>query len=570
MLIVFLIGLCANGASAADSTDKKVVKPSKVSQSQVLSSSKYLKTYIEKNKKLPNYITIGNYKYSMEEYMSISSTTIYYKNKKLKKDVVVKYGIKSPKSPTGSTIKGKLTKTQYYKYSSNVVKYINKYNTAPNYVSTKLGKVQFQSFIYGNSKILAWSKDNKGALPKTLTLSIAKTNSMNKYLPKFSGNTVGTSNNTNNSQITLSKVQILKISKQIRNYVDENNSLPSYVLINDKQYSMSEFLYLLSSAIVNVNKGNNGNITPISVKSPSYPDGNFTSGVLQKSEFVTLATNVLNFINTNKQAPNYANSRLGNIKFQFLVYEFSKVLDFADSNGSLPNNLTINTTNHPLIVSGNSNLNDTYGPTGDGFIIITSSNYSCGPLLVKYNDKYLISTGKCSCGDAGNYSYHNSTFKNYCPFCKKEGCMIYEEGPTCKEGMWVCSICDADFCLVTGKEHIAGTNKYLTKTEYIPTPPTNTNNQTNNQTDNQTDNNNNTNNTNISNNTNESNSSVINNSSNLSSNNSIFISDENNSINKISYNSIETNNSSDINNIEFENLNNINQLVPKEEDMILV
>jgi len=468
------MGLCMSEASAAgfdSSSTNSVVKPSKLSQSQVLSASKTLKAYIEKNKKLPNSIKIGNYNYSMEEYMYISSTTIVYKNKKSKANIVIKYGVKSPKSPKGSSISGKLTKNQYYVCALNVNKYIKRYNVAPNYVNTKLGKVKFQTFIYGNSKILAWSKNNKGVLPKILTLKVSKTHSLNRYLPKFPGNVVKvpiTQNNTNSTQKTISINQILKASKQVKDFVDKNNSLPSSILIDGKQYSMSEFLYLLSSAIVNINKGNKGNIAPISVKSPSYPNGNFTSGNLQKGEFVILATNVLNFINTNKQAPNYANSKLGTIKFQSLVYEFSRILNFVDSNSSLPNNLTINITNNPLIGGNNSsnNTNGTYDPVGDEFIIINSSNYSCGPILVKYNDKYLISTGKCSCGLAGDYHYHNSTFKNYCPFCKKEGCMVYEEGLDCPEGMWVCIICDADFCLVCGKEHIIGSNKYLTKTEY--------------------------------------------------------------------------------------------------------
>ncbi|WP_225370690.1 pseudomurein-binding repeat-containing protein [Methanobrevibacter arboriphilus] len=185
LLIVFFMGVCVSETSAADSNTNSAVKPNKVSQSQVLSASKNLKTYIEKNKKLPNYIAIGNYKYSMEEYMSISSATIVYKNKKSKSNIVVKYGVKSPKSPTGNSISGKLTKKQYSTYASNVNKYINKYNVAPNYASTRLGKIKFQTFIYGNSKILAWSKDNKGVLPKTLTLKVSKTHSMNRYVPKF-------------------------------------------------------------------------------------------------------------------------------------------------------------------------------------------------------------------------------------------------------------------------------------------------------------------------------------------------------------------------------------------------
>lgn len=42
--------------------------------------------------------------------------------------------------------------------------------------------------------------------------------------------------------------------------------------------------------------------------------------------------------------------------------------------------------------------------------------------------------------------------------------MKFEEGPnsyTSPEGMWNCNNCDADFCLVHGKEHVEITSLWL-------------------------------------------------------------------------------------------------------------
>ncbi|WBF10614.1 hypothetical protein ISG34_00225 [Methanothermobacter marburgensis] len=69
------------------------------------------------------------------------------------------------------------------------------------------------------------------------------------------------------------------------------------------------------------------------------------------------------------------------------------------------------------------------------------------------NADYVEASGRCSCSLHGDYREHKSRFRNYCPFCGRHGTLRYEEGSTCPEGMWFCSRCDADFCLVHGKSH---------------------------------------------------------------------------------------------------------------------
>ena len=86
-----------------------------------------------------------------------------------------------------------------------------------------------------------------------------------------------------------------------------------------------------------------------------------------------------------------------------------------------------------------------------------------GPKEILMGEKFVKSVGKCSCGKTGYHDYHAVKFANYCPYCKKEGVLIYEQNPTCPEGMWVCTVCDADFCLVSGQEHISYYPNQLTK-----------------------------------------------------------------------------------------------------------
>lgn len=89
---------------------------------------------------------------------------------------------------------------------------------------------------------------------------------------------------------------------------------------------------------------------------------------------------------------------------------------------------------------------------------------SVGPKSVQVTKKTVKSKGRCSCGKKGSYGYYSTQFKNNCPYCKKNKVLGYEQGKTCPEGMWVCKRCDADFCLVTGREHITSNKaKFLKK-----------------------------------------------------------------------------------------------------------
>ncbi|MDP3484451.1 MAG: hypothetical protein Q8S06_02930 [Methanobacteriaceae archaeon] len=85
-----------------------------------------------------------------------------------------------------------------------------------------------------------------------------------------------------------------------------------------------------------------------------------------------------------------------------------------------------------------------------------------GATIVKVNSQYVESTARCSCSLHKDYKLHSEQFKNYCQYCKKSGKLKYERGRSCPEGMWVCSNCDADFCMVHGKSHVKKA-KYLIK-----------------------------------------------------------------------------------------------------------
>ena len=279
--------------------------PKKLSQAQILKASTYVNSFVAKNKKLPDNVTIEGYDFSIQEYSYLLSKTIYYKYSKKKTDVVVKYDIKNPPKPTGTKIKGRINVKQYSSYAKKLFKYIEKNNRIPNYVNTKLGKMQYQTAVYVLNRVLYWSYYHKNKLPSSVKLNIPKNHKMNKVIPKY----IRPSAFNSNSTLNLADIS-------------------------------------------------NGNFTIIKTQFPKY-----------------------------------------------------------------------------------------------------------GPIQVAYNFECLISIGRCSCGKTGDYKYYQVSFKNYCPYCKVSGSMIYKEAPEYPEGLWFCTskYCGADFCLVTGKEHIVNSPKYLTK-----------------------------------------------------------------------------------------------------------
>lgn len=97
---------------------------------------------------------------------------------------------------------------------------------------------------------------------------------------------------------------------------------------------------------------------------------------------------------------------------------------------------------------------------------IAVSAHGLGAYNVEVTKDYVKATGRCTCSLQSDYAYHTAVFTNYCPNCHHKT-LQYEQGSGYHnpEGMWYCTGCDMDFCLVHGKEHISGSDHYLTRTK---------------------------------------------------------------------------------------------------------
>ncbi|MGA2676230.1 MAG: transglutaminase domain-containing protein [Methanobacterium sp.] len=149
------------------------------------------------------------------------------------------------------------------------------------------------------------------------------------------------------ASVSFTSKQINTAAGNVTKFVQTNNRLPNYVTIGNVEVTMPQFLQLMTTNLLNINKGLNITVTIKTVTTPADPPETVKSGDIQKSEYLTLAQS----IKSAGTAPGILNTTLGKINFQNTIYTFSKILNFQNINNRLPNfvsvkpwNTTVSTT----------------------------------------------------------------------------------------------------------------------------------------------------------------------------------------------------------------------------------
>lgn len=176
----------SNNTNNLDTAKVEATTPPKtLAKSSITTAANSVKNYADKNKKLPDYVTISGYKYSMPEYTYLISKAVANQYKKSEAKVTVKYNIKNPSKPSGTNINTKIYAKDYYNYAIKTIKFIDKNKQAPNYISGLKGsKIQYQTAIYMFSSILS-NVNKNGKLPSYVNVNIKSSNSINKYTPTY-------------------------------------------------------------------------------------------------------------------------------------------------------------------------------------------------------------------------------------------------------------------------------------------------------------------------------------------------------------------------------------------------
>jgi hypothetical protein len=317
-------------AAAGDSN----VQNNWFTNTQITEAAGRVKTYIETNKRLPNFVTIGTVQVTMPQFLQLLTTGLIQVNKGTTTKIQLK-SVGTAPNISENIKSGSLKKTEYLNLATSIQSYINTNSRAPNYATSTLGKVGFQSLIYMYSNIMGYHNTNK-ALPSTVSLkpwgTISTTTPTNPTQP--AGNTSGT------TSFTIS--QIGKAAGDVKAFVEKNDRLPNFVEINGKNITMPQFLKLLTTSLVQIN-GNK--LTSIALKSagaPSSPSEDVKSGNIDKSGYVDLANRILKYMDSNGNAPNFASSTLGKIRYETLIYLESRIVYFYTVNKVLPKYAAVN------------------------------------------------------------------------------------------------------------------------------------------------------------------------------------------------------------------------------------
>ena len=352
---------CA-GTSAYDLVDQfsagGYFKYTGVSIDDVLAGAEILKSYYDKNKAFPDSVTVSGYTYTTSQFLFMMSQAVYKLGNSNKNPVnYIISGIIDASSPMGDNINAKLLKADYLTVAKNVLEYIRFNRQVPTYASSAVGKLNCTTLVDAFSRILVYYKNNN-ALPSNVAIVQTK------------------SNDESSSGIVISINNILNGANSLKSYYEKNKAFPNSISVGGIEFTMQEFLYVMSQAIYQIGSSNVKPIECIAdVKAASSSSGDAVNAQLLKADYLTVAKNVADFIQFDSQVPNYASSAVGKLNYTTLVDAFSRILAFYRNNEeTLPNYVTIKQSS-----SGGSSDKPTSVSIND---VLTGANN-----LKKYYDK---------------------------------------------------------------------------------------------------------------------------------------------------------------------------------------
>ena len=145
---------------------------------------------------------------------------------------------------------------------------------------------------------------------------------------------------------TVSINSLIKAATSVKNYIENNYKLPNTVTIDGTIYTMPQFLYLISEAIVSLNSGSPYIV--VDVLNPKNPVSTQTTlGNLHN--YVDVAKNIIKFINENGLAPNSMSSDVGTIGYDALIYALTRaVVWYGEHDNTLPAYISVRPINAPI------------------------------------------------------------------------------------------------------------------------------------------------------------------------------------------------------------------------------
>ena len=292
---------------------------------QVNDASNIVKSFIEVNHKLPNYVIMSGKQVSMPSFLRIATTTLLNIEGNFYASSVLK-SYKSAPKPVETITNKNMNITEYTNIACNIKTFMDdpNYNRAPNYAITSFGNIRFESLIYTYSQLLSYY-NSTNYLPANITVNPWSVIS-------------------NTKTVFFTKDQINNAAETVKSYVETNHKLPNSVAIFGTQISMPQFLQLSTEVLLNIDGTLSTSFIPRNYEPAPSPSENITSRNIGYAEYLNIANRANSLLNSNRKAPNNINqsSTGSTIRYESLVYMFASLLNsYKNTDGTLPDYISI-------------------------------------------------------------------------------------------------------------------------------------------------------------------------------------------------------------------------------------
>ncbi len=161
--------------------------------------------------------------------------------------------------------------------------------------------------------------------------STAKTSSQNLAAAGTVKNVAAT------KSVAITQSSINSVANNVQKYIKTYHKLPSQLIISGQKITLSQFLYLLTSDLLKVNSKLTSPVTLKSVKTPTVTAvESISSGTLTNKEYIYIAKYINSYIIKYRTAPQSATTSLGRLRYESLVFTYSKIMGFEATNKRLP------------------------------------------------------------------------------------------------------------------------------------------------------------------------------------------------------------------------------------------
>jgi hypothetical protein len=289
---------------------------------EVIDAAASVKNSIDNTHQLPSTVSIGGKQVDMYSFLYLLSYVVQnvYNNNP---NPVNSRNFNGPEAQNENIQVGNMGLSEIIHIADVVKVYMDKTGYVPGYAyGTSLGNYfGWQSMIYTFSSVLVSYNSTK---------SLSNSYTVKPWLLI----------SNSNAQI-FNNYQIEEASSRVKNYIESNQVLPNYVKIENCDVTMAQFLELLTTSLIQISNGADGQMLLKSINAPLNSNGNYSSGTIYKADYINMAQRIKSFMDSNSISPNYATSTLGNIQFETLIYIYSKIMNFEFVNGYLPNYVTV-------------------------------------------------------------------------------------------------------------------------------------------------------------------------------------------------------------------------------------